>query len=113
MVVKITVPSSVRRALNYNEQKVAQGKATCIMASGFLKDAKDLNFYEKLSRFEALIQLNKRASTNTVHISLNFAEGEKLAEEKLTQIASLYMEKIGFSGQPFLVYEHRDAGHPH
>jgi hypothetical protein len=113
MVAKITVPSSVKRALNYNEQKVIEGKATCLLASGFLKEAKDLNFYEKLARFDGLISLNKRAKTNTLHISLNFAEGERLSEEKLKAIASLYMEKIGFTGQPFLAYEHRDAGHPH
>ena len=113
MVTKITVPGSISRALNYNEQKVRQGKAECLLASGFLKEADDLNFREKLSRFEDLIQLNGRASTNTVHISLNFAEGEKLPKEKLQQIALLYMEKIGFSAQPFLVYEHLDAGHPH
>lgn len=113
MVARITVPSSIKRALNYNEQKVAQGKAACLLASGFLKDADDLNFHEKLARFENLISLNQRAQTNTVHISLNFAEGEKLAAEKLKSIASAYMEKIGFSQQPFLAYEHRDAGHPH
>lgn len=113
MVAKITVPSSIKRALNYNEQKVKEGKAECLLASGFLKDAGNLNFYEKLGRLEGLISLNQRASTNTVHISLNFAEDEKLPEEKLKQIATLYMEKIGFSAQPFLVYEHRDAGHPH
>ena len=113
MVAKITVPSSIKRALNYNEQKVAQGKAECLLASGFLKDAPELNVYEKLARFEDLISLNQRASTNTVHISLNFAEGENLAAEKLKEIADAYIEKIGFSGQPFLVYEHQDAGHPH
>jgi hypothetical protein len=113
MVAKITVPGSIARALNYNEQKVEVGKATCLLASGFLKDATDLNFHEKLSRFEGLTQLNGRAKTNTVHISLNFAEGEQLSKEKLKQLAALYMEKIGFGEQPFLVYEHLDAGHPH
>jgi hypothetical protein len=113
MVAKITVPGSIHRALNYNEQKVAQGKATCLMASGFLKEAQELKFHEKLARFQSLIQLNGRAKTNTVHISLNFTDGEVLPEEKLKQIADLYMEKIGFSEQPFLVYEHLDAGHPH
>lgn len=113
MVAKITVPGTIQRALNYNEQKVKEGKAVCLMASGFLKDAKDLNFHEKLARFQNLIALNKRAKTATVHISLNFAEGEHLPEEKLKQIAALYMERLGFSSQPFLVYEHRDAGHPH
>lgn len=113
MVAKITVPGSIKRALNYNEQKLRQGKAHCIYAHRFLKEAAQLNFYEKLHRFEALTILNKRAATNTVHISLNFGPQETLAREKLAQIAAVYMDKIGFGGQPYLVYQHLDAGHPH
>jgi hypothetical protein len=113
MVAKITVPVSIKRALNYNENKMKNGKAECIHAHNFLKDANGLNFYEKLERFQALIDLNKRATTNTIHISLNFAANEKIEKEKLSEIATTYMEKIGFGQQPYLVYHHRDAGHPH
>ena len=113
MVAKITIPNTLRRALNYNEHKLKEGHAECIYAHHFLKDAPQLNFYEKLNRFQALINLNKRASTNAIHVSLNFAMEEKLDKEKLVEIAALYMEKIGFGGQPYLVYKHLDAGHPH
>lgn len=113
MVAKITVPNSIRRALNYNEQKVKEGKAECIYAHNFLKEHDQLIFYEKLARFEGLISLNKRASTKTVHISLNFALNEKIEKEKLADIASVYMDRIGFAEQPYLVYQHFDAGHPH
>lgn len=113
MVAKITVPGSIKRALNYNEQKVKDGLAKCIHAHNFLKDASALNFYDKLLRFEKLITLNKRASTNTVHISLNFAAHEKINREQLVRIAGVYMQKIGFEHQPYLIYEHYDAGHPH
>lgn len=113
MVAKVTVPHSIKRALNYNGNKVKNGKAECLYAHNFLKDANTLNFYDKLERFQALIDLNKRATTNTIHISLNFAIGEKLSPEKLKEIATIYMEKIGFGDQPYLVYIHHDAGHPH
>jgi hypothetical protein len=113
MVAKITVPNSIKRALNYNEQKMKDGVAQCIYANNFLKEAEQLNFYEKLNRFEGLISLNKRASTNTVHISLNFGLNEKIEPERLAEIASVYMAKIGFAEQPYLVYQHLDAGHPH
>ncbi len=113
MVAKITVPNSIKRALNYNEQKVKEGKAECIHAHNFLKEHEHLNFYEKLHRFEALVSLNKRASTNTVHISINFSLNEKMDKEKLVEIAAAYMDKIGFEEQPYLVYQHLDAGHPH
>ncbi|HMU47544.1 MAG TPA: relaxase/mobilization nuclease domain-containing protein [Chitinophagaceae bacterium] len=113
MVAKITVPNSIKRALNYNEQKLKEGKAQCIHGHNFLKEAEQLNFFEKLHRFEQLIALNKRATTNAVHISLNFGLNEKLEKEKLAEIAMVYMQKIGFGEQPYLVYQHLDAGHPH
>jgi type IV secretory pathway VirD2 relaxase len=56
---------------------------------------------------------NPRAKTNAVHISLNFDPSEKLSPQTMTEIAQKYMEKIDFGGQPYLVYQHYDAGHPH
>ncbi|TXJ26787.1 MAG: relaxase [Chitinophagaceae bacterium] len=113
MVAKITIPKSIEAALNYNEKKVQKGIAYCLHAANYLKDAKDMNFYQKLAGFERLNSLNERASTKTLHVSLNFDPSEKLAESKLLQIAFDYMQKIGFGEQPYLVYKHEDAGHPH
>jgi hypothetical protein len=72
-----------------------------------------MNFYQKLEGFERLKELNDRAQTKTLHISLNFDPFEKLTADKLVKIASEYMKKIGFGEQPFLIYKHSDAGHPH
>lgn len=113
MVAKITIPKSIEAVLNYNEKKVQKGIAVCLHATNYLKDAKDMNFYQKLTGFERLNSLNERAATKTLHVSLNFDPSEKLPENKLLQIASVYMEKIGFGDQPYLVYKHEDAGHPH
>jgi hypothetical protein len=113
MVAKITTPKSIEAALNYNEKKVQKGNAVCLHAANYLKDAKEMNFYQKLAGFERLNSLNERATTKTLHVSLNFDPSEKLPENKLLHIASDYMEKIGFGNQPYLVYKHEDAGHPH
>lgn len=113
MVAKITIPKSIDAALNYNEKKVQKGKAICLHAANFLKDAKQMNFYQKLAGFERLNSLNERATTKTLHVSLNFSPSEKLQDEKLLKIAELYMNKIGFGEQPFVIYKHEDAGHPH
>ena len=112
MVAKITTPHSISRALNYNEQKVQKGIAAFLFAGNYLHNAEELNFYLKLQRFERLIEQNS-AKTNSLHISLNFHPSEIISKEKLTQIAEDYMNKIGFGEQPFLVYQHFDAGHPH
>lgn len=100
-------------ALNYNENKVRQGKAKCLEASGYLKAASEMNFYQKLEGLERYHELNERAQTKTLHVSLNFSPSEKLSDEKLIAIASEYISRIGFGEQPFLVYKHLDAGHPH
>lgn len=113
MVAKITTPRTILRVLNYNEKKVEKGVAECIYAGNFLLDVKALNFYKKLERFVHQTELNQRAKTNLLHISLNFHPSEKLSKEKLISISSLYIEKIGFAAQPFLIYQHNDAGHPH
>lgn len=101
------------RALNYNEHKVQKGVAECILAANYLREPSEMNLYQKLDRFEKLIELNQRAKTNSLHISLNFDPSDQVDKEKLSQIASLYMEKIGFKDQPYLVYQHHDAAHPH
>lgn len=72
-----------------------------------------MNFYQKLEGFENRNILNDRATTKALHVSLNFDLSEKLSNEKLSEIASVYKDRIGFGNQPNLVYKHLDAGHPH
>ena len=113
MVAKITTQKSIEAALNYNEKKVQKGNAVCLHAANYLNEVQNMNFYQKLNGFERLNSLNDRATTKTLHVSLNFSPSEKLPGNKLIDIATVYMDKIGFSEQPFLVYKHGDAGHPH
>ena len=100
-------------ALNYNEHKVKNGKAALIHSTGFTKDTGRLTFTDKLKQLQDLAAKNTRVVTNAVHISLNFDKEDVLDEDKLTEIASSYMEKIGFGNQPYLVYQHFDAAHTH
>lgn len=113
MVAKITFPKRAEAALNYNEKKVQQGKAVCLAANGYLREGHEINFYQKLAGLENRNRLNERAATKTLHVSLNFDPSEKLPNNKLIEIANQYMDRIGFGDQPFLVYKHEDAGHPH
>ncbi|MDO3627534.1 relaxase/mobilization nuclease domain-containing protein [Mucilaginibacter sp. BT774] len=113
MVAKIKSGKSLIGALNYNENKVKLGKAVLIAAAGYPKDPEDLSFNDKLFRLTDLAAMNQRAKINTVHISLNFPNGEYLPDETLRMIVSDYLDGIGFKTQPHLVYRHEDAGHPH
>jgi hypothetical protein len=113
MVANIRCGKSIAIALNYNEQKLKFGNAECLQAFNFLKDVEDLDFDDKLWHFNRLNSLNERTKNNSFHVSLNFHPDEKLSNNKLGEIARSFMQKIGFGQQPFLVYRHFDAGHPH
>ena len=113
MVAIINSSSSVRNVLQYHENKVAQNAAQLIHSMNFAKDTGELGFTDKLKTIEKFTSLNERTKLNTVHISLNFDPAEKLKPTTLQQIADTYMQRIGFAGQPYLVYEHYDSGHPH
>jgi len=113
MVAKVNSGQNILGILNYNENKVKEGVAKCIHENQFGCNVDKLTFREKLKTFQGYIQRNHRVTTKAVHISLNFDPSEKFEKETLNAIALKYMDKIGFGNQPYLVYEHFDAAHPH
>lgn len=113
MVARIKRTNSLSRTLNYNEKKVQKGAAENIMAANFTKDLEHLNFYDKLKFLERQASKREEVKANSVHISLNFHPDDLLDNEKMKRIAKTYMQMIGFGNQPYLVYRHNDAGHPH
>ena len=113
MVAKIKIGKSVRGIIHYNENKVAEGTASLILANGFAVDIEKITIPNKIARFKHLTELKPSVKTNALHISLNFEASEKIDNTKMQQIAIRYMELIGFEEQPFLVYRHNDVAHQH
>ncbi|MFD2873242.1 relaxase/mobilization nuclease domain-containing protein [Mucilaginibacter ximonensis] len=113
MVARIVCGKSIRGVLNYNENKLKNAEASLLLAAGFPRDPDHLSFKNKLHRFEMLTRQNTDTRTNTLHIMLNFSRRDELDEGKLKAITFDYMNSIGFGEQPFLVYQHFDAAHPH
>lgn len=114
MVTVIKTGHSIHSIFNYNENKVKEGIAKCIGAGNYPVDTEKMTGTIKLNRLLKQAALNENVSCNSVHISLNFdASDTGLSKEKLMQLADTYMQKIGFGKQPYLVYQHFDAGHPH
>lgn len=114
MVTVIKVANSMHRIFNYNENKVKEGVAACIRAENYPLDAEEMSLKMKLIFLLKRLELNENVKRNSLHISLNFDPSETdLSGEKLIEIAKVYMQKLGFGDQPYLVYQHHDAGHPH
>ncbi|MDB5192465.1 MAG: relaxase [Segetibacter sp.] len=113
MVAVIKTGHSINRILNYNENKVKEGKAEFLSAVNYPIDTEKISFNQKLNLLLKQASLNENVRRNSVHISLNFDTSEKLSNEQLKEISESYMQKIGFGEQPYLLYQHFDAGHPH
>ncbi|NLU94898.1 relaxase/mobilization nuclease domain-containing protein [Chitinophaga sp. Ak27] len=127
MVAVVKAGASIRRTFYYNEHKVdalieavdEKGKVTLkpaavlLLAANYPMDLEAMNRQQRLNMLLKTAEKRPTVKKNSLHISLNFAPGEKLSEALLKQIAGEYMDAIGFGGQPYLVYQHHDAGHPH
>ena len=114
MVAVIKTGRSIHRIVNYNEHKVKEGVAECIGAVNYPVDPEQMSINMKLKCLLKQMELNQNVKRNSVHISLNFDVSESdLSKEKLLAITDGYMGKLGFGKQPYLVYQHHDAGHPH
>ena len=114
MVAVINTGHSLRSVFHYNENKVSAGTAVCIGEGNYPVDIEKMTPAFKINLFLKQLELNENVKRNSVHVSLNFDPSEtELSKEKLMEIAQTYMQKIGFGSQPYLVYQHYDAGHPH
>lgn len=114
MVAKLTPSEEIDKIFFYNERKVARGAAECIGAENYPVDHDQMNEMMKLNTFLRRIETTSKGSITAMHISLNFDVSEtQLSKEKLMEITRTYMQELGFGEQPYLVYQHFDAGHPH
>jgi hypothetical protein len=113
MVAIITTARSLSAAVRYNERKVTTGRASALLAVNYPAGLPALSPAQKLRRLELRADLNTRVSIRCLHITLNFDVSEQLDQPWLRQLSTVYMDRIGFGAQPYLVYEHMDAPHPH
>ena len=104
---------SIRTPLQYNELKVNLNQARLLDAHNFLQEKEELTIRDKLKRFRDLDVLNERSQMHIVHISVNFSPEDNLSDLQMKRIATDFMQAIEFGDQPWLLYRHVDAGHPH
>lgn len=70
---------------------------------------------EMVEDFEDQARLNPRLQQNVGHISLSFSpeDAPMLTDERMTQIAREYMQKMGITDTQYLLVRHLDQLHPH
>jgi len=114
MIAKISSSNTLYGALAYNQNKVEADHAKVIFANRIIEnpDGK-FDISTCLQSFEPYIRANKRTEKPILHISLNPNPKDKLSDEQLSEIAQIYMQKMGYGDQPFIVYKHEDIERTH
>jgi len=113
MVCKLIPGERFRGAISYNENKVKTGEAVFLAAGNYPKDTERLSFEEKLATLQLRADLNPKAEQKVQHLILSFSPKDVLNDDTMRDIAEQFMDKTGLGEQPFLVYRHNDAAHPH
>ena len=114
MVAKINVGNSLRGALEYNGQKVNEGEGK-VLASNKIFDngTGTMDTARVMADFGRYLPARMRTENPVIHISLNPHPDDRLTDTELSDIASEYMEKIGYGGQPYVVFKHEDIDRHH
>jgi hypothetical protein len=114
MVAKISTGQSLYGALAYNQDKVDEGHAR-VLATHLVLQPEDGQFRITgcMDDFLRWMPSHCRTEKPVIHISLNPHPDDVLTDEQLTAIGEEYMQKLGYGGQPFIIFKHEDIERRH
>ncbi len=114
MIAKIGHGANMTGALSYNQLKVDNKTGQILDTQRIIETPDGSYTVAQLYRsFEPYLIANKRTEKPVLHISLNPDPGDKVTDDNFKQIAKDYMERMGYSEQPYIVFKHTDIERTH
>lgn len=114
MVAKINTGNNLFGTLMYNNKKVENDAAKIIHSNKVMQDRNGgYNLALCNQSFAPYLTANQKTENPVVHISLNPHPDDVLTDGQFMDIADEYMQKMGFGGQPYLVFKHEDLERKH
>ena len=114
MIAKISATENLGGALGYNFKKVEKEEASILLVQGLYQNKEGTyTMAEVFADMQGVIPEKCRTKKMVFHCSLNPHPDEKLSNETLMQIAREYMEALGYSKQPYIVFKHNDIAREH
>ena len=109
MIANISSGSSFYSVAIYNQKKVDRGDGS-ILYSQKLRGTSPKIINRAFEIYN--LSISQKAA---LHISLSFAEADspQLDDLKLIELSKIYLEKMGYAEQPYIIYKHTDTKHPH
>lgn len=103
-------------ALAYNQEKVDENLGK-VLASNLVCEPRDGRFsvLACATDFARWMPSPEHLPTKkpVIHISLNPHPDDKLTDNQLADIGREYMDRLGYGGQPYLIFKHEDIRRDH
>lgn len=116
MIARINIGSCLYGALAYNQEKVDENLGK-VLASNLVCEPIDGRFsvLACATDFARWMPSPEHLPTKkpVIHISLNPHPDDKLTDNQLADIGKEYMDRLGYGGQPYLIFKHEDIGRDH
>ncbi|GHU88935.1 mobilization protein [Bacteroidia bacterium] len=114
MVADIHIGNNLYGALAYNQEKIDAGLGKILETNRvFVPADGQFSVGECMRDFERAMPPQVTTTRGIIHISLNPHPEDKLTDEQLADIGREYMEKLGFGGQPYMIFKHEDIDRQH
>ena len=114
MIVSISSAAEFYRPLDYNFNKVEKGHASVVDTHALCIDPDgNITPEEALRQLNAQIPSGCRTKNIAFHCSINPDPSETIDDERIAEIARDYMERMGYAGQPYVLFKHHDIDRVH
>lgn len=114
MVADINKGSNFYGALAYNQDKIDRGKGKILETDRvFVPYDGQFRVSDCVRDFERTMPSQITTGRPVIHISLNPHPDDKLTDAQLADISREYLEKMGFGGQPYMIFKHEDIDRQH
>jgi len=114
MIAKIGRSGNLYGALAYNQLKVEKENGKILLTNKIIETASGHYSVAQLAQsFAPYLIANRNTEKHTLHISLNPDPNDKVSDDKFREMAEEYMQEMGYSEQPFVVFKHTDIDRSH
>jgi len=114
MVADIHIGNNLYGALAYNQEKINAGLGKILETNRvFVPADGQFSVGDCMRDFERAMPPQVTTTRGIIHISLNPHPEDKLTNDQLADIGRVYMERLGFGGQPYMIFKHEDIVRQH
>ena len=112
MIAKILKPAASFAGINYNEKKNEEGRSELLVAKNFDIGIGTLKKSDYIAYMDLVCATNSRVKNVQFHATIS-CKGREYSADQLKDIALQYVEKMGYSKNPFIIYFHSDTDNNH